>query len=441
MRRLTLVLLVATSAISAGAQGTDRITTLTLDEAITLATRYNPVYLEAVNNRKSTSLGIRTARGAFFPRVTSGLGLSWREGIPVIIEGQQFGAASDVLGSNYNFGVSVGYDMQSLLQPGRASAQLDASDANVVASAQTLRQNVTLQYFTAVQAVRNADLQDTLVKSQQLQFELASAKERIGSGISLETKNAEVSLRRQELTALRAHNSASIEKTRLFEQIGVPAPGDVQLTTDLPVVEPKFQLAELLADARAHNAGLAANRAQQHVAEISTRQARGRGYIPSFNLSTGIGGSTNMPTDASGPARTWPFSFTRSAIGINAGFSLTLWDGFSREQNIESSSIQLQNALHEVRRAELTITNNVTSFLSQLVLDWRTVQLQIQIVETARQALSLAQNRYQIGSTAYTELSLALDTYQREQNTLLNDTYTYHRTFAQLEAVVGRPLR
>ena len=89
----------------------------------------------------------------------------------------------------------------------------------------------------------------------------------------------------------------------------------------------------------------------------------------------------------------------------------------------------------------MQLTTSVTSLYTGLMNDWRTVQLQIQIVETARQALLLAQERYRVGSTAYTEFSLAQDRYQQEENARLVDIYTYHRTFAQLEAAVGRPLR
>lgn len=426
--------------LSAFAQTGDRTITLTLDEAIALAMRNNPGYQQAVNNRRSTALGVRSAYAAWFPTVSSNLGMSWREGKPVFFEGQQVGAPIDVLSSNYGINVNLRYDLATLLQPGRAEAQVEAADAGVTATEKQLHQQVTAQYFSAVQSVRFAELQDSLVQTQQLQYDLARAREQIGSGISLDTRNAEVRLQGQRLAALRARNTASIEKLRLFELVGVTPPGDVTLTTDLPVVEPRFVLDDLLAEARSRNANLASARATERSADIGRRQARSR-YIPSLNLSTGLGGATNMATNATGSARTWPFGFDRNPLSVSAGFSLTLWDGFQREQANEQSSIALTNARHDLRRIELQIARDVTSLHSTLSLDYQAVQLQRQIVETARIALGLAQERYNLGSTAYTDLSLALDRYQQEQNNLLSNIYTYHRTFAQLEAVVGRSLR
>ena len=121
--------------------------------------------------------------------------------------------------------------------------------------------------------------------------------------------------------------------------------------------------------------------------------------------------------------------------------SLALWDGYRREQGTQSAALALTNAQHELRRADLQLTTQVSSLYTELVNDWRAVQLQIQIVATAREAMQLAQERYRVGSTAYTDLALAQDRYQQEENARLVDIYTYHRTFAQLEAVVGRPLR
>ena len=441
MRRLTFAIVFAVSAVSAAAQGSQVSTTLTLDEAIALAKRNNPTYLQTVNARRSSALNVRTARAAFFPQVGSSLGFGWREGIPTFFEGQQIGSGVDQLSSSYNIGVSVNYSASTFLNPKSASARLDAADANTIAQEASIRQQVTTQYFTAVQAVRNADLQDTLVKSLDLQFQLAKAKETIGSGISLETKLAEVRVLRQQLNAENARSQAGTQKLALFELIGIPTlDTNVQLTTDLPITEPTFTAEELIAESRMRNPSLAAARANLHAAEVGKKTARGQ-YIPSLGLSTGIGGTTNMATDAIGDERVWPFAFRRSGINVSAGFNLPLWNGYQREQNVENAAIQAQNEQINVKRTEIQITNSITRLVAEVRLAWRSYRLQQQIVETQKQALQLAQERYKVGSTAYTDLSLAQDQYQQEENNLLVSLYNYHRLFAQLEAAVGKPLR
>lgn len=441
MRRLSFAIVFAVSAVSAAAQVSQVSRTLTLEEAIALAKRNNPAYLQAVNSTRSTALNVRSARAALFPTASSNIGFNWREGLPTIIEGQQFGSSVDQLGSSYNFSVGANYSYQTFLNPGQAVARLEAAEASQIAQEQTVRQQVTIQYFTAVQSVRNADLQDTLIKSLDLQFQLARAREAIGSGISLDTKLAEVSLLRQQLAAERARSQAGTDKLALFELIGIPTiDTSVELTTELAITEPTFKAEDLIAESRLRNAGLAASRASLHAFEVAKKSSKGQ-YIPSMNISTGIGGNTSMNMDAVGDARTWPFAFRRNPISVSAGFSLPLWDGYRREQNIETASIQAQNAQIELKRTELQITNNITRLVAELSLAWRSYRLQQQIVETQKQALQLAQERYKVGSTAYTDLSLAQDRYQQEENALLVSIYTYHRLFAQLESFVGKSLR
>jgi len=440
MRRLILVTLAALTVAPLAAQDPARTITLTLDEAIAISKRSNPAYLEAVNSQQRTALGVRTAYGQFLPQVSSNLGFGWREGRPTFFEGQQIGAGTDILSSNYGIGVGVNYSLFTFLGPKQAKAQLDAAQSTTVSQEQQLRLQVTNEYFNAVQAVRAADLQDSLVTTQTLQLNFAQARESVGSGTPLDTKRADVAVQQQVIAALGAHNAADQAKLALFETLGTPLTGDVTLTTELAVTEPAFKFEDLMADARQQSPALAANRASQRSAEISRRQATSR-YLPSIGLSTGLGGQTSMNTDATGDARTWPFAFSRNPLNFSAGFSLTLWDGYSREQQVQSASLNISSAQQEVRRTELSLNTAVNSGLKQLVLDYKTVQLRIRAAATAKEALLLAQERYRVGATAYIDLSTALDQYQNAENQTLVAIYTYHRDFAALEAAVGRPLR
>lgn len=445
MRRLFLVTLATLTAAPLAAQGTARTMTLALDEAIAIAKRSNPQYLESVNTQRRTALGVRTAYGSFSPSISSSVGFGWREGGVVPVEGSLTGASADLISSSYGINLSFGYSLATILGPRQANAQLDAAEANTVSASVQLRQAVTDLYFNVVQAVRTAALQDSLVGSQRLQLSLAQARETVGSGTSLDTKRADVAVQQQVIAALSAHNVADQTKLQLFEALGTPLTGDVELTTELPVTEPVFRLDELLADARSHSPTLAANRANERSAEITKRQSQSR-YIPSFGISTGLGGSTLRHTDPAireslNEPNKWPFNFSRNPWNVSAGFNLTLWDGFSREQQTQGAALNLANAQQEVRRAELALNTTVTSNLKQLQLDYQTVQLRIRAAATAKEALDVAQERYRVGATAYLDLSTALDTYQNAQNQTLIAIYTYHRDFAALEAAVGRPLR
>jgi outer membrane protein len=440
MRRKLLLAIAPLLAAPLAAQAPAAQSTLTLEEAVELARRYNPTYQTQLNDRRRTGLGLRSAYARLFPTSSANMGFGWREGGKEIIAGQPTGAEFNVLTSSYSVSFGVGYDLSSILAPRQQNALLDAADARVVTQEHALRRDVTTLYFQAVQADRAADLQDTLVASQQLALNLAQAKERVGSGTPLETQDREVRLKQQQINALRAHNEAEVAVIRLFQGIGVPQPGPVTLTTELAVVEPAFTLESLLSDARTRNPTLETGRAQQRAASIGRRQAFAQ-YLPSLSVSTGIGGSTTEATNTPSGQSRWPFDYNRSPIGFSVGLSIPLWNAFGRENQVQQAALSASDAAQNLRSAELQMETLVTSTYLRLVTDYRAVQLQEEAAATARVALRTAQERYRVGSTSYLELSNQQDTYQQAENARLVSIYTYHQTFAALEAAVGRALR
>jgi outer membrane protein len=419
-----------------------RAMTLTLSEALTLAKQNNAQYLQVLNQRSTTRIGVRQAYAALGPSLGSGLNFGWREGRQEYFAGQPIGSGAATLSSGYGLNLQLGYSYQSLLAPKTANRRVDAADANVSAGENQLRLQVTNQYLTALEAERTADLQDSLVVGQQLQAQLAKARETAGAGTLLDTKSAELGVSRAQITALTARNRAVAAKMTLFLTIGVPYPGPASLTTEPPApTEPTFKADDLIAQAKASNPNITEARVNEMVASLERRAAGGAYLFPTLSFSTGVGGSTNMLTDASGPERTWPFDFNRNPIQFSVGFSYPIWNQYNREANVQSRTIASANARNATRQQELQVATDVTTALLDLQLAWQTIALQNQAVDNARQAMLLARERYTGGSASFIELSNASDNYQSAENQRLSAIYGYHRAFAALEAAVGRPLR
>src|SRR5262249_26292948 len=91
-----------------------------------------------------------------------------------------------------------------------------------------------------------------------------------------------------------------VQKLRLFQQVGVPAPDDpsvVTLSDSFPVVPPQWQLAELLSDAESHNPDLNSLRAQESAARWNERAAKSS-WFPSLSFSAGWSGFTRQYRNA-----------------------------------------------------------------------------------------------------------------------------------------------
>ena len=465
-------------------------TTLSLEEALEIARRNNPQYLQSITGRSRAAAAVRSAYGSLLPSADASMGASFREGRTQFFNGVAFGATSDIISSSWNLSANSRFSLNTFNQIKSARAGMDAADADVDAALYSLRNGVTAQFLFALQTQARATLQDTLMSQQRLQLQLAQARAGVGAGTSLDVKRAEVGLGTQEVAALRARNTAEVARLQLFQQLGVAMPVDVQLTADLPMELPTFQMDELLDIARRENPTLLSLQARARVADAGLKAARGD-YTPTLSLSANIGAFTqkqqnidialqqatagaaasrascfttdslrvraSMPSIAAQcnaiaftPAQAaqlrennnrFPFDFTRNPYTLSMGLSLPLFDGFGREQRLQSADANRTDARYNVRRQELALTADVTSALVTLRAARQAAGLQERNATTAAEALQLAEERYRVGASTFVDLTTARTEYERAQTDRIDAVYEFHRAFAALEAAVGRTIR
>lgn len=489
MRHVFSAILLAAASTTAVAQGTTTGPILTIDEAVTLAIRNNPTHLRSISAQARTGAATRSAYGAFLPRVTSSFNTGFRAGGSEVVAGQQQGSPSDILNSSYNIGVSASYSAETFLQPSVAKANENAAEADVVSSAANTRRDAVTQYLNVLQAQASVALQDTLVANADAQVQLNQAREAVGAATSLDVRRAEVTLGNARVNRLRARNTLQTEMLRLFQTMGVQQVENARLTTAFPVTEPKLDLNELLLMARVSNPVYNAAKARENAASVQARQARSA-YLPSVGFQTGWSGNsleqTNIePQIASARARAdvlrgscftndsirfgaglspnggcnniqftdadadqmraannqYPFTFSKNPWSYGIGISLPIFDGFRREERIQNAEASRNDARYAVRAQELQMVTDITSAYNTLTAGYEAVKLQEQTAATSQQALLLAQERYRVGASTFTEVSQARADYEQASNELIRVQYEFHKYYVQLETFVGRPLR
>lgn len=488
MRHLLLALVVSGAAATAAAQSAP--STLTLDDAIGIAKKNNPTYQQQLSSRTRAQLALRSAYGAFLPGADASFGTGYRQGKPEFFGGVAFGATSDIISSNWGLNFSARLSASTVTELRRARVNLDAAEYDIAAADVLLRAGVMNQFLTALQSAANAALQDSLLNKVRLDLALAKARVEVGSGTSLDVKRAEVAIGQQQVTALRARNTAEIDQLKLFQQLGVARPGPVTLVPLTAVSAPSFELNQLLDIARKANPTLQGYQTRQIAANEGVRTAKSA-YTPTVSLGAQLGGYTQQYknadylvaqaqssamasqascfttdslrkgaglssiaakcnamgwTPAAGQAirdgnKTFPFDFTSSPYNLSLTFSLPLFDKFGRERNVQEAQIARDNARYDVRKQELQLTADVTSAWTSLQAAYRTVGLQETNAAAAQEALTLAQERYRVGISSFVELVQARNDYERASIDRLGAVYDYHRAWAALENAVGRPLR
>ncbi len=488
MRKLWCALVALATALPAAGQSAVG-PALSLDDALSLARANNPTYLQSNNGRRRADANLRVAQGNFLPGASTNFGANYRQGKQQFFEGVAFGSNSDLLGSSWGLNVTANLSAGYFSTLKAAHSTVSAADDDITTADQNLRLAVTSQYFLALEDQAQTRLQDTLVALNQLQLDLARAKVGVGSATSLDVRRAEVALGTQQVAALRARNTEAVDLLRLFQDIGIPPQDHAQLTTIPPVTEPKFELSQLIAMARQMNPALQSLVARVDAANHTLSSQRGQ-YLPSLGFQASIGGSAQQYMDnnylvtqaqqslASAQAQcfttdsirtgaglsglpycntlvlspaqaqqlrssnqTFPFKFISNPYTLSLGLSLPLFNGFQREQAIESSSADQSDAQYNLKAAQLKLAADVSSAYVTLVADYQALRLQEQNAVAAREALQLAEERYRVGLNSLVDLQQARSDFQTAEAGRINAVFEFHRAYAQLESSVGRSLR
>jgi len=172
--------ILAAQVPTAPSQSRTSPTILTLDEAIALARRNNPTFLQTANARRTADAQVRSAYGALLPSSRASFSAGYQQGGEVFVSGGSLPIGSDQLQSQYSLGLNYQINAGTLVQPRAAKANRQAAEADVTGASEVVRSNVTQQYITALRAQATAALQDTLVQVQVANLELAKARVAVG---------------------------------------------------------------------------------------------------------------------------------------------------------------------------------------------------------------------------------------------------------------------
>ncbi|MGH7445986.1 MAG: TolC family protein, partial [Longimicrobiales bacterium] len=393
--------------------------------------------------------------------------------------------------SSYNLGLSYRLSGATLMAPGQAKSQRSATMAGVEAAVFTLRSNVTRQYLAVKRAQDGVALASQELQRANENLRLARARVEVGAAIPMEATQAEIERGRAEVGVLQAQNLVETERLRLAQVLGTELPADVELTTAFAVTEVPWTEEQLRAIAAESHPQLRAARASESAAHAGVRMARSA-YLPSLSLSAGITGflrqagnsqflvdqalqgaaarakqchqlnlisaglSTplpNTPADCSQFSLSpdderrirednslFPFGYQRNPFAASLTISVPIFDGLSRERQVEQAKIARSDAELRLRSEEMRIRTEVATALGTARTGARSAELEERNAELADEQLRLARERYRLGAASYIELQEAETLKARADRAYLSALYQFHESLAALEAAVGRPL-
>ncbi len=498
-RRILFLFLLPAVGAAAGRLGAQEVSALagglSLDEAVQLAEANNPTFLASRNDLEVADWDVRSAWGALAPSASASSSVSWQgageQRIGSLTLGQLgFGNQPSYYFSSYNLGLSYDVSGRTLFAPRQAKANREATRSQVDAARMDLLTAVTRAYTEALRQREAVTLAEQQLQRDSFNLRLARGQQEVGTTTILDVRQAEVQVGRSNVALVQARAALKTARIRLLQQVGVPPRDSVTLTTRFQLSEPTWEENDLLDRAEAHNPVLAARRATADAASTQVKVARSA-YLPSLSISAGISAFTREasstasqiaqarsqvaaqvdqcaatneifrrlaeplpPVDCSQYAFTdamrraiidqnnqFPFDFVRQPAQASLSISLPIFQGLSRQRDVEAAQAQREDAVQNVRAQELAMEADVAANLSNVRASYQSAQLEAQNRDLAQEQLRLARERYQVGAITFVDLVDAETVLAQADQAYLAAVYAYHDAVTELESVVGEPLR
>ena len=468
---------------------------LTLERALDLARANSPTYLQTENDQVQADWDVRQAYGQLLPSASANTGVTWQGAGE-----QQFGTLtlSDLgfgdLPSYYqsNYGISLGLSLSwsSLLAPSQAKANRRATGARIRVAEATLISQVTGAYLDVLRQREGLRLAQQQLENSQFNLRLAQGQLEVGAATPIDVGQAEVQVGRSEVTVLQARNAVTTTRLRLFQSMGVSLEQEAELATTFELSAPTWTLDDLFEQALRGNPGLESTRNTRRAADIGVSAARSS-YFPSLSLSTGWSGftreasSTNLQisqaqlqvasqaancnstndlysrlanplplrdcsqyafTDAQRQAiitenDQFPFNFQKSPLSVRFNLSVPIFQGLSRQRNLEAAKLQRDDLNQQLREQEIALRADLAVALTTVQTAYQSAVLEERNRQLAEQQLRLARERYRLGAITFVELVAAQTVLAQADRDGTAAIFAYHDAVTRLETLVGTSLR
>jgi len=489
---LLLAALLVAAPVAAQEQVPER---LSLERALEIARASNPSFRASSNDERVADWNVRQAWGRLLPTATANAGVAWQgtgeQQFGTLTLGDLgFGNQPSYYTSSYRIGLSYSLDWATIKGPSQAKAdrastvsQIDVAESNLVAQVT----NAYLEMLRQQEAVRIAEAQ---LENSRYNLRLAQAQLEVGAVTGIDVGQAEVQVGRSEVQALQSRNLFETARMRLLQQLGQPMGADFELSTPFELSEPTWELEELTQMAEGTNPGLELRRNTRRAADIGVSSARSS-YFPTMTISTGWSGFTReasstdfqiaqaqrqvassiaqcsaqnelysrltppLPpidcarfafTDAQRQAIVsqndqFPFGFQQSPMTVSLGLSIPIFQGLSRQRNLEAARVQRDDAIEQLREQEIALQADLAIGLANARTAYQSALLEERNRQLAERQLTLARERYQLGEITFVDLVDAQTVLAQAEVDRIQAVFAYHDLVTNLEALVGTSLR
>ena len=365
-----------------------------LNELVALSLKNNTNIALAVARIDEADANMREVGASLYPQVDLSAGAK-RSKVTELGAFPTFGGAER---NNFNFGLNTSYEIDFW---GKIKRSKESAAANALAS-RAGKDTVELSLIGLVASnylqLRGLDAQIAVTKDNQVSRKeaLGLNQRRLAGGVasSLEVSQAEVAVSNLDAQLIELNRLRALSLHQLAVLTGqldlTLAAGDLRILP-VPPTPPAGLPSALLEnrpDIREAEQNLIAQNAKISVAKAA--------MYPSISLTGSLGAeSVDLADILKAGARIWSFGL---------GLDLPIFDSNRRQSRVEQADARQKQALAQYQTAIQNAFKEVNDALITRRLNAEREQAYLRSQNSAKQALSVAENRYKSGYSAYLEV-------------------------------------
>ncbi len=322
-----------------------------------------------------------------------------------------------------------GFNVQTTYKKLNELKQLGA--LNTQLSAENLITDIISSYYNYIQQVqllKNMKYAATLSKER---LRIDEDRYLLGSSSKLQVLQSRVYLNADSSNLSKQTEVVRSAQVRLNELMAIEDMGAQFLSKDSSVeVNPNLLYEKLFEQTLKNNTSLSIASKNKTVSEYDYKIIKSRTY-PYLNLSTGY--SYNLNAYSTGLYK------NQVTNGMNYGLTLgvNIFDGFNQRRSITNSSIDLKNKELRYLEIEQGIKADLITIYNAYNNNLRLIKLEEQNLQTASENLSIALERYKLGSLSGIDLREVQKSLLDAKERLLSVQYQTKLAEISLELISG----
>ncbi len=409
---------------------------LTLDDCIDLALK-NRASIVAVRGELTRSNdNKRAALGAFLPGINTSYSYTKSKTTDLEIGDISFGDQEDRSDKFLSISANMwGINIPSWFNYIGSKVDQEKARLNVLNSELDLIYAVKTSYYAYLASVENVEVQKEAVKRSEEQLKLIESRFELGSAAKSDVLKQKVQFGRDRLTLLSGENAVTNSKAALAYTIGVDPKSDVSFSPKYIESIYNGTMDEALSYAFQNTPFLLSAKKEVDASKYGLKSRKAE-YLPKLSLNASYRHSEGIGPQSYGD----PTLITSSSNSRSYGFQISwnIFDGFSRERNISSAKIKLNNARANYSDSKNWLVKDIkTAFLDiERLQEQKTVSQEN--VDASVEDLRITQEKYDLGAATILDLLNAQVSLKEAQVSLIKAEFDLNLAVAKIEKSMGK---